>query len=316
MKLWSSLVLIAIVAVTSCKVETKQDEIAADGRLQIVCTTGMIGDAVSEITADMADVEVLMGPGVDPHLYKATQNDLERLSDAQVIFYSGLHLEGKIGDVLDNLAQRKHVFCLADGLDQSRFIKMAEFDDAYDPHIWFDVEIWSDIVQVAADHLAKIDPTRAEAYQTNCKAYRDKLAALYEQVQNKVAELPEERRIMITAHDAFEYFARSTKFQVRGLQGISTTAGIGVHDVKELVSFIIEKDVHAIFVESSVPERALASVLEGCREQGHEVRLGGTLYSDALGEAGTPQGTYLGMIEYNVNTIVDALNVQDTTETE
>ncbi len=278
----------------------------SDGRLRIVATTGLVADALRSIAGPEADVIALMGPGVDPHLYKATQGDLERLQSADLIAINGLHLEGKLGEVLERLGQRKPVLALGDGLDstQLRRLSMGNDPGALDPHIWFDVQRWRRAMQYAAGVLAKQDTAHAQAYLTRAGAYSAQLDSLHRWVSTHLASIPPSQRVLVTAHDAFGYFGAAYGIEVRGLQGLSTASEFGLRDVSDLVSFLTARKIKAVFVETSVSPKAIEAVVEGCRARGHAVRIGGTLYSDALGEANGPASTYIGMVTENVNTIV------------
>lgn len=286
---------------------TPSDNSQEDGKMRIVCTTGMIGDAVAIIADDYAEVVTLMGPGVDPHLYKATQGDLRELTQASAIFYNGLHLEGKMGEVLEKLARQKPVLPVADGIDSSRLVNSTNFADAFDPHIWFDVELWADAVAFVGKELQNLDPEHAADYQARTETYLARLDSLHQTVSNRISTIPQNQRVLITAHDAFTYFGLAYDIEVRGLQGISTVSEYGLRDISELVDFITTRKIQAVFVESSVPTRSLEAVVEGCNKRGHAIEIGGTLYSDAMGAAGTLEGTYLGMVDHNVETIVEAL---------
>lgn len=278
-----------------------------DDPITIVCTTGMIGDALEQVAADKAQVITLMGPGVDPHLYKATQGDLRRLSRADIIFYNGLHLEGKMGEVLERLSRTKAVVALAEGLPDSLFLNTTNYPDAYDPHIWFDLSIWSRAVRYAGSAMAEYFPQERAVWNKNAREYARRIDSLHQWVGKQIATIPEQQRVMITAHDAFGYFGAAYDIEVRGLQGISTVSEYGLKDISQLVSFITERGVKAVFVESSVPRKSLEAVVEGCAQRGHEVKIGGTLYSDAMGADGRPEGAYLGMVKHNVNTITNSL---------
>lgn len=277
------------------------------GRLKIAATTGMIADAVKNIVKDSANVEALMGPGVDPHLYKATQGDLEALTSADVIYYNGLHLEGKMGEVLEKLATRKPVIAVAHNIDSSKLMSAPNYGYAIDPHIWFDVDLWSEAVKEIEKTISEIDSKNAAYYEANTNVYIKQLEELDEWVAKEIARIPPGQRILITAHDAFGYFGKAYNIDVRGLQGISTLSEYGLRDVSDLVDFITKNKIKAVFVETSVPQRAINAVVEGCRKSGFDVKIGGNLYSDAMGEEGTPEGTYVGMVRANVNTIVEAL---------
>lgn len=277
------------------------------GDLTIVCTTGMIADAVKNIVKDEANVEVLMGPGVDPHLYKATHGDLVKLQNADIIVYNGLFLEGKMGDILSQLSKKKPVIALAESLPKSLLINNTSFKSTYDPHIWFDVSLWNKALSVLPSALSLSDSSNLESYEQNYQAYSTKLDSLHLAVKNKISTIPETERILITAHDAFEYFGRAYEMEVRGLQGISTLSEYGLRDVSNLVDFIVANNIPAIYTETSVSQKAIEAVIEGCRGRGHEIKIGGSLYSDAMGEAGTEEGTYVGMVNANVQKIHQGL---------
>lgn len=277
------------------------------GKLKVVCTTGIVADAVAAVGGEHIQVTALMGPGVDPHLYKVTQGDLGRLTDADIVFYNGLHLEGKMADVLKKLSRNKTVIPLSDGIPAENLIHNADFADAHDPHIWFDISIWSDAVGTVAQTLKTHDSEHATAYQANFDSLKKSYTELHQWVKSEIETIPLERRVLVTAHDAFVYFGRAYGIEVKGLQGISTMSEYGLQDVTNMVDFIVEGEIKAVFVESSVPKRSLEAVVEGCNGKGHDVIVGGTLYSDAMGAKGSPEGTYLGMVKANVNTIVKAL---------
>ena len=241
---------------------------AASGKLNIVATTGMIADALENVVGEHARVEVLMGPGVDPHLYKATQGDLKRLMEADAVFYNGLHLEGKMGEVLEKLGQMKPVVAVADQLPKTALINSSDYANAYDPHVWFDVSLWSRVVGTIGEEMGQIDPEHREDYQRNTRAYRQQLDTLHQWVAQTLKTIPEQQRVLITAHDAFEYFGRAYDVEVRGLQGISTVSEFGLRDVTELVTFISSRGIKAVFIESSVPAKALEAVVEGVSSGG------------------------------------------------
>ncbi len=285
-----------------------------DGRLQILATTSILADVVSQLAGDDAAVTALMGPGVDPHLYKPTQGDLQRLTSADVVCYHGLHLEGKMSALFGKMKSITHVVPASGGYDPKQLRRVGTgvssgTGEAYyfDPHVWFDVRLWKTSVAYVGQQLQAFDTARAEGYARRTAAYLQRLDSLDAAVAMAIATIPAERRVLITAHDAFSYFGDRYGIEVRGLQGISTVAEYGVQDVSSLVGFIVERGIKAVFVESSVSPRALEAVVQGCRERGHTVRIGGTLYSDALGAPGTPTGTYIGMVDHNVRTIVEGL---------
>ena len=278
-----------------------------NGKLKIVTTTTMITDLVHNIGGDSVTVQGLMGSGVDPHLYKASEGDVSKLTSADVVFYSGLHLEGKLVDVFEKMGRNSKTIALAEVLDKNGLISSEYFASNYDPHIWFNIEYWKQITNYLTEELSKLDPDNTELFQQNKVSYLKKLDALEEQVRKTIATLPEEKRVLVTAHDAFNYFGNEYGFEVVGLQGLSTATEAGVQDVQNLAKLIIDKKVKAIFVETSVPRRTIEALQKAVWAQGFKVEIGGTLFSDALGSAGTEEGTYIGMFTHNVNTIVNAL---------
>ena len=272
-----------------------------------VATTGMIADAVANVGGDRVRVVGLMGPGVDPHLYKARAGDVRRVAAADVIFYNGLHLEAAMGEVFEEMAGRTRTVAVAEAIPEARRLAPPEFAGAWDPHVWFDVRLWMATVPRIEAALAAEDPAGAAAYAANARAYLARLDALDRWVRARAAELPPDRRVLVTAHDAFNYFGRAYGFDVHALQGISTVAEAGTGDVQRLADFIAERRLPAIFVESSIPRRTVEAVQAAVRARGHEVRIGGSLFSDALGTAGTPEESYEGVVRHNVNVVVDAL---------
>lgn len=273
--------------------------------INVVCTTGMVADLARIIGGPQVAVTQIMADGVDPHLYKATPGDMRLMSNAQVIFYSGHHLEGKMTDALHALAKKMPAVAVAEAIDEGKILKTE--DGIADPHLWFDVSLWSQAAQAVGDTLAKHDPKHAADYEGRTKSYRAELARLHEEVREQIAAVPTPQRVMITSHDAFRYFGRAYGIEVRGIQGISTEAEASVKDINELVRFLTERKVKAVFVETSVNPRNMEALLQGCQAQGHTVVQGGELFSDAMGKEGTPTGTYIGMIRHNVETVVKAL---------
>ncbi|MFD1016901.1 metal ABC transporter solute-binding protein, Zn/Mn family [Winogradskyella rapida] len=288
---------------TACADKTKDD-----GKLNIVTTTTMVTDLVQHIGGDLIHVNGLMGAGVDPHLYKASEGDVSKLVNADIIFYNGLHLEGKLVEVLEKMESvNKTTIALSDALDKNALIGSEYFASNYDPHVWFDIEFFKRFANKTATVLSEKDPDNAAQYEANKVAYVQDLDQLQTKIKATIATLAEDKRILVTAHDAFNYFGKAYGFNVVGLQGISTATEAGVQDVQKLATFIIDKQIKAIFIESSVPKRTIEALQASVNSKGHHVEIGGTLYSDALGNAGTTEGTYIGMFEYNVNTIVNAL---------
>lgn len=277
-----------------------------NGTLSVVATTGMIGDAAQQIGGDLVEVTTLMGPGVDPHLYKASAGDVGRLNGADLVLYNGLHLEAAMADVLQQ-TQTLNTVAVAESIDESELLRPAEFEGQFDPHVWFDVSLWSKAVEQVRDALVELDPENGDSYRANAETYLGELAALHEYVTEQALRIPENRRVIITAHDAFNYLGRAYGLEVRGLVGISTAAEAGTRDISELAAFIAERQIPAIFVETSVSSRSIDAVRAAVRANGFEVEIGGELFSDAMGDAGTEAGTYQGMVRHNIDTLVEAL---------
>ena len=277
----------------------------AERDVRIVATTSMIADLARQIGGDRVVVEGLMGPGVDPHLYKASESDVERMTRADLILYNGLDLEGKMADVLDRMGPR--AYAVTENVSLDTLLTPPEFQGSPDPHLWMDVGIWREAARATADRLAELDSAHAESYRQRAQAYLATLDSLDGYVRDRVAEVPENRRVLVTAHDAFNYFGRAYGFDVRGLQGISTATEAGTADVQSLAAFVAENRIPAMFVESSVPPRSIEAVRAAVRSRGFEVEIGGNLYSDALGGEGSGAETYETMIRHNVDTIVAAL---------
>lgn len=277
-------------------------------KLNVVTTTTILEDAVKNIGGDNVEVESLMGPGIDPHLYKASAGDVEKMMNADLIIFNGIHLEGKMSDIFEKLGQID-VKTIAPGdiIDSSKLIQSFEFEGNYDPHIWFDVKLWTEVVDIIADSLIELDSENKDFYISNGEEYKKQLEKLDKYIKNRAREIPDAQRVLITAHDAFSYFGNAYDFQVEGLQGISTVAEAGTLDVKELADFIAERKIPAIFVESSVPTKNIEALQAAVHNRGFNVEIGGELYSDSLGNPDTEEGTYIGTVKYNVDTIVDAL---------
>ncbi|HCK64863.1 MAG TPA: manganese transporter [Anaerolineae bacterium] len=291
---------------SACATESNTN---TSGKLNVVTTTGMIGDIVKNVGGDYVEVISLMGPGVDPHLYKASEGDVTRLQSANLIFYNGLHLEAQMGEVIEKMNEfGVKTVAVTDLIDRSLLNASPTYPDQFDPHVWFDVSLWMKAVEQVKETLTEVDPAHASEYEANATAYLSQLEELHQYVLTQAQTIPVEKRVLITAHDAFNYFGEAYGFEVRGLQGISTEAQAGTADVQELVSFIVERQIPAIFVESSVPQRNIEAVQAAVEDQGFNVVIGGSLFSDAMGTAGTPEGTYIGMVTHNIDTIVNALN--------
>ncbi|ALJ05468.1 manganese transporter [Pseudalgibacter alginicilyticus] len=295
------LILTFTFIILSCKNDKKIND-----KPNIVTTTSMITDLVSNIGGNHINLQGLMGSGVDPHLYKASEGDVSKLANADIIFYNGLHLEGKLVEVFKKMKTTKTV-AISDALDKKTLIGSEYFASNYDPHIWFNINYWIQATVFVTKTLSEAIPDKKDIFETNRDTYLKQLNMLESELKNTIETLPKNKRILVTAHDAFNYFGKSFGFEVVGLQGISTATEAGVQDVQKLSTFIIEKNVKAIFIESSVPKRTIEALQAAVNSKGHNVTIGGSLYSDALGNNGTTEGTYIGMFKYNVKTIVNAL---------
>ena len=275
--------------------------------IRAVATVGMIADIVQNIAGPHATVETIIGHGGDPHLYKASPNDVRRLVSADIIFYNGLFLEGKMAEILESYNRSKPSIALGDWLDHSTLFKPLEFEGHYDPHIWMDVQLWSKVTAAASAALQRFDPTHAADYKANEERYQLKLKQLDSYVRSTIASIPREQRVLVTAHDAFRYFSRAYDIEVKGIQGISTESEAGLKDINSLVDFLVARKISAVFVESSVSQKNIMALIEGAASRNHKLVVGGELFSDAMGAEGTPNGTYLGMISHNAETIAHGL---------
>lgn len=288
--------------------------IASDGKRRVVATTGQVGDLARIIGGEFTDVKALMGPGVDPHLFKASEGDVIDLIESDIIMYSGLHLEGGLGEVLEQAAKRIPVSEVSDGVPEDQLIQPEDdaFDGNPDPHFWFDPTLWAHAADETARALSDLDSDNADAYLANAEAYKAALMELDAYAMEQFSRIPVQSRILVTAHDAFGYLGRRYGLDVVGLQGISTATEAGVRDVQSIADLLVANKVKAIFVETSVPERTIEAVQVASRDRGWEVAIGGSLYSDAMGDEGTEEGTYLGMMRYDVDTIVAGLSGEET----
>lgn len=273
----------------------------------IVTTTGILADLVQNIAGPELTVQGLMGPGTDPHLYKASQGDIRKLASAEIIFYNGLHLEGKMTEILEKMSQNKKVIAVSSDINKQKLIPLEGATSTYDPHVWFNVGLWRQTIPVIHEALAESFPAYASSFKENAARMDSLYADLHQWVTEQVASVPETQRKLITAHDAFGYFGKAYDIEVYGLQGISTVAEYGVNDINRMVDLILETRIRAVFVETSVPQRSIEAVVAGVRAKGGTVNIGGTLYSDALGGPDSRADTYIDMVRHNVRTIVQAL---------
>jgi len=297
-----SIICLFVIFLVACKAPTK-----SSGKLKVVVTTSMLTDLVKNIGGDLIDLQGLMGAGVDPHLYKASEGDVSKLFNADVIFYNGLHLEGKLVAVFEKMETQKTTVALGEFLAKEGLIGSDYFASNYDPHVWFNIQYFKEFSDKVTSVLSEKDPKNAASFTANNLAFQQELDLLHTAVVNTIATLAPEKRILVTAHDAFNYFGKAYGFKVVGLQGLSTATEAGVQDVQKLSEYIIANKVKAIFIESSVPRRTIEALQEAVLSKGHQVSIGGSLYSDALGDGGSVEGTYVGMFLYNIKTIVNAL---------
>ncbi|WP_412102268.1 metal ABC transporter solute-binding protein, Zn/Mn family [Peribacillus frigoritolerans] len=297
-------VLAAMLVLTGCGNDTAESD-NGNGKLDVVTTTGMIGDLVENIGGKHVEVTSLMGPGVDPHLYKATQGDVKTLDSADMIFYNGLHLEGKMTDIFEMMSKDKPTIAVTEDFKENQLRKVGATE--HDPHVWFDVKLWIVAAEAVKKELIAKDPDHEAEYRENYEEYVLQLEELDKYVHEEINKVPEDQRVLVTAHDAFGYYGQSYGLDVRGLQGINTLSEYGSKDVTDMRNYLVENKIKAIFIESSVPRKAIEAVIQGAGKQGHKVEIGGELFSDAMGERGTEEGTYIGMVRHNTDTIVRAL---------
>ncbi len=274
--------------------------------MNVVCTTSIIANVVKHVGGDRVCVHGLMGPGIDPHLYRARESDVHKLASADIIFYNGLHLEGKMADMLKKMQLWVCTVAVGDAVEKDVLIA-SEFDGMYDPHVWHDVSLWMKVVEKIRDSLSERDSEHTHEYEERAQNYLQELAVVHAYVKEQASQIPKEQRILVTAHDAFSYFGRAYGFEVIGLQGISTDAEVGTKDIQNLVSYIVEHRVPALFLESSIPQRNIQAVQQAAQARGWHVAVGSELFSDALGDPDKLEGTYSGMIRHNIDTIVFAL---------
>ena len=309
------LLLVMAIGIVGCGPAAKGPDATFEGGrpLRIVATTGPVGDLVSHVVGDLGSVDVMMGPGVDPHLYKELPSDIKKLNAADIVFYNGLHLEGRMSEVLERRGKKRPTFAVTQPLidakdDRIRFPD--EFEGFADPHIWHDASLWADCLTAVVDRLAKFDPKNADAYRAAGDEYMAELNALDQHCREQIESLPEDRRVLVTAHDAFGYFSRAYGLEAVGLKGISTEDEVSSGRMDEVAQLIVDRKLPAIFAESSITDRLVTAVIEPCKKAGHDVVIGGQLYADALGKPGSGADTYIGMMRTNVATIANGLRGQ------
>lgn len=305
---WLALLMVSILTLAACSRPSQGSNTAERETIRIVATTGMIADAVVNIGGVHVDVLPLMGPGIDPHLYKATESDVSKLLNADMIFYNGLFLEARMIEIFEQMASKKAVVAVGAAIPQAQLLVSPRYPDQPDPHIWMDVQLWIRVAEKIRDELQAFDPDHADTYGANAAVYIAELQKLDSYVEAQIQIIPREQRVLVTAHDAFAYFGKGYDVEVFAPQGISTESEAGVEDIRRTIDIVVGRGIPAIFVESSVPPDIVEAIVEGARARGHDIEIGGQLFSDAMGEAGTPEGTYIGMIRHNVDTIVGALH--------
>ena len=284
------------------------------GQMDVVCTTGMVGDLVRQVGGDRVKVTTLMIEGVDPHLFKPTRDDVARILKADLVFYSGLHLEGRMEETFEKLSLKgKSITPVTSEIPEALLLKEGA---VVDPHVWMNPALWASCTKTVSDSLGKKDPEGAAIYEANATRYATQLQSLETTLRSLIATIPDDQRVLITAHDAFQYFAKATGLTVMSIQGLSSSSEAGVADINRLVDAIVTHRIPAVFVESTLSEKNIRAVMEGTASRGFEVKLGGMLFADSMGKAGTPEGTYIGMIEHNVTTITQALGGRIPTKEE
>lgn len=279
----------------------------AEAPLKVVATTGMIADAARQVGGDQVEVKGLMGPGVDPHAYRQTRSDIVSLTRADLILWHGLYLEAQMEEFFQDLSDKKTVIAVAESVDKSKLRAHDDYADKYDPHIWMSPTLWAEVVTEIQSALTEARPEAAEVFAANAQAHLAELAALATYADKALTAVPEESRVLLTAHDAFGYFGAAYGYEVMGVQGISTQSEAGLNRIGELVETLVDRQLTAVFVESSVSDRSMRALIEGAAAKGHEVSVGGELFSDAMGEPGTYEGTYVGMLDHNITVIAGAL---------
>lgn len=279
----------------------------AEAPLSVVATTGMIADAARAVGGDLVTVEALMGAGVDPHAYRQTRSDIVALTRADIVLWNGLYLEAQMEGFMADLARRTTVVTVAEAVPEDLLLRHADYEGRADPHIWMDPTLWSHAVRAIETAFRAARPDRADAFAANAAASLAEIDAVGSYAREQLAKVPESARVLITAHDAFGYFGAAHGYEVMGIQGLSTESEAGLQRIGTLVDLLVEREIGAVFVESSVSDRNIRALIEGAASRGHEVRVGGELYSDAMGEPGTYEGTYVGMIDHNATIIAGAL---------
>jgi manganese/zinc/iron transport system substrate-binding protein len=304
---WVVLAVLSALVLAGCAQGSFQLPDVSGRDVRVVTTTNFITDLARRVGGDRVQVTGLMGPGVDPHLYKASARDVRTLRQGDLVLYGGLDLEGKMDDVFEELGLRRPVTAVTDGIPRAKLLGTDQADETYDPHVWFDVSLWMDATREAARALTRVDPAGAATYRANAEAYLRELRALDREVAAELATIPRGSRVLVTSHDAFRYFGRRYGLEVVAIQGISTATEATTADIERVAAVVAERRLKGVFLESSVPQQTIDAVLDAARDRGQPARIGGELYTDAAGDEGTPEGTYAGMVRANVDKIVEAL---------
>ncbi len=299
--------VIAVLAILAVAATGRPGNVVADEKLQVVATTSMIADAVRQVGGDRVAVRALMGPGIDPHAYRQTRSDIAHMLRADLVLWHGLYLEAQLEEFLLDLAKRRTVIAVGESVAEESRIAHDDYAGRFDPHVWMDPALWADVVGGVRDALIEADPAGADAYRAEADAHLGDIAELGRYGRDVLATVPSAQRVLVTAHDAFNYFGRAYGFEVLGIQGISTESEAGLRRIEELVDLLVARRIAAVFVESSVSDRNVRALIEGAAARGHTVAIGGELFSDAMGPAGTYEGTYIGMIDHNATTVTGAL---------
>ena len=307
MRRWQQVVMAGGLLVAALVAASALSPAHAQQKLKVVATTSMIADALRQVGGDRVQVSALMGAGVDPHTYRQTRSDIVTMTKADVVFWHGLYLEAQLESFFKDLAKRKKVIALAEALPKEKLHSSAQYSGRYDPHVWMDPQLWKGVISAACSELIKLDPEGSELFKANTERHIAEIDGLTAYAKRVLAKVPEKTRVLITAHDAFSYFGRAYGYEVLGIQGISTESEAGLKQIEDLVQVIVDKEIGAIFIESSVSDRNVKALVEGAAAKGHTVVIGGELFSDAMGPPGTYEGTYIGMIDHNVTVIARAL---------
>ena len=307
---WCGHIVAVLAVLLGCDAESIATIDRKSESIHVVATVGMVADIVSQVGGPRVVVKQLMGPGVDPHLYKGTRDDVRAILAADIVIYSGLMLEGKLTDMLEKVSSRKPVVAITTALDHSTVLNEDGNHGHPDPHVWMDVAAWSKCVVVVADTLSQHDPPNEPQYREAAEMYRQKLTQLHDYGKRVISSVPPAGRLLITSHDAFQYFGRAYGLEVFGVQGLSTDSEAGLRQINSLVDTIVDRKIAAVFVESSVPRKSILAVVDGAESRGHRVIVGGELYSDAMGAGGTYEGTYIGMLDHNLTLVARSLGGQ------